>query len=212
MEAAATVVEEIPTGFDGGPSDVLRLGRGWHYLGRGDSGSYRWTEPEFEIHVDEAAECLAVEYTRPGDFGAADCLIIGPDGWVERAVHPLRTKLVIDLKRIAAGPRTLCLSLSKTGRAAAMRLNSDSACIGANCSAVLRLTAPGAMVPMSNCRRWFGIRALVRLAWLFVRLPRCKAGFAGKAHSCEQCISRPAGMSGRGYRPPLVRHHLEVVH
>src|SRR5215469_1775977 len=118
MEAAATVIEEIPIGFDDRPSDALRLGRGWHYLERGDSGSYRWTEPEFEIHVDEIAECVAVEYTRPGDFGAADCLVTGPYGWVERPVHPLRTKLVIDLDRIAAGPGTLRLSLSKTGGAA----------------------------------------------------------------------------------------------
>lgn len=118
MEAAATAIEEIPMGFNGEPGNALRLGCGWHYLERGDAGPYRWTEPEFEIHVGEAAECLAVDYTRPGDFGAADCLITGPDGWVERPVQPIRTKLVIDLDRIAAGAGTLRLSLSKTGRAA----------------------------------------------------------------------------------------------
>lgn len=121
MEAAAApAIAEIPLSVDSMPCEALRLGRGWYYLEQNDAGaSYRWTEPEFEIHVGEAAECLVVEYIRPGDFGDADCLVVGPDGWVEYPVHPRRAKLVIDLAKVAAGPATLRLSLSKTGRASA---------------------------------------------------------------------------------------------
>ena len=115
---APPLLAEIPVTYRGEPSHSARFLRGWHYLEQADGETYRWTEPEFEIALEAVGDCLVLEYNRPGIFGAADCLITGPDGWVEMPVRPCRARLIVDLGPIIRAPGSLRFSLSKTGRAA----------------------------------------------------------------------------------------------
>ncbi len=112
-----TDTSEIPLVLGDTRTDKIRLSQGWHGLEIVQAEPYRWTAPDFEIDIDEMAECLVVEYARPDDFGLADCRVDGAKDWAEAPVRAGRSHLIIDLDAVMATPGKLRFSLSKTGRA-----------------------------------------------------------------------------------------------
>lgn len=117
LPAVDDAVAEISVRLNDADSPLIRLGAGWHETEWSGSETYRWTEPDFEIALDVEADCLVLDCMRTEILGETDCLVSGPLGWIEVAAGAARGPLVIDLKRVIAGPGKLRVSVSKVGRA-----------------------------------------------------------------------------------------------
>lgn len=95
----------------------VQLGQGWFPAERDGRRPFRWTEPSFDLTISADAECLVFDCARPHFFGAAECVVSGPDGSVRLPVPAGWYKLVVELPPVLRQPGSLHFSLSKVGRA-----------------------------------------------------------------------------------------------
>jgi hypothetical protein len=112
MSIIEKTTASIPIRANGDASEAIRIGHGWHALEWAGSEPFRWSEPDFEIHLDALGDCLVIDCARAESIGSADCLISDPLGWVEAPAR--RSRLVFGLKDLIAAPGTLRFSLFKT--------------------------------------------------------------------------------------------------